>query len=140
MLMMIKRIRNLFRLEKDQGKNNKALKDVRRLYGLKNKKGRNDKALRDIRTFHESDKEDYYKPIRIGNASSLSNIEYESTVDKGKTLFIDDYLDVIRQYLSDIINDHKIQGEWKIQLTMAINSISCKDFNETRTMHTKMIT
>ena len=28
---------------------------------------------------------------------------------------------MIRPYLSDIINDHKTQGEWKIQLTMAIN-------------------
>ena len=44
---------------------------------------------------------------------------------------------MIRQYLSDIINDHKTQGEWKIQLTMDINFISSKDSNETRTMHTK---
>ena len=27
--------------------------------------------------------------------------------------------------------------EWKIQLPMAINFISCKDSDETRTMHTK---
>ena len=55
---------------------------------------------------------------------------------------------------SDIINDHKTQGEWKvhsvntvidyktqrerkIQLTMTINFISCKDSNETRTIYTK---
>ena len=61
---------------------------------------------------------------------------------------------MIRPYLSDIINDHKTQGEWKfhlgntvidyktqgewkIQLTMAINFISSKDSNETRTMDTK---
>ena len=44
---------------------------------------------------------------------------------------------MIRQYLSDIINDHKTKGEWKIQLTIAINLISYKDFNETRTMYTK---
>ena len=61
---------------------------------------------------------------------------------------------MIRPYLSDIINDHKSQGkwrihsgnkitehktqsEWKIQLTMAINFISSKDFDETRTTHTK---
>ena len=34
-----------------------------------------------------------------------------------------------------IINDHKIQGEWKIQLTIAINFMSSKDSHETRTMH-----
>ena len=33
-------------------------------------------------------------------------------------------------------NDHKIQGEWKIPLTMEINFISFKVSNETRTMHT----
>ena len=30
-----------------------------------------------------------------------------------------------------MINDRKTQGEWKIQLTMAINFISFKDSNET---------
>ena len=45
---------------------------------------------------------------------------------------------MIRPYLSDIINDHKIQGEWKIQITITINFItSKKDFDETRTMRTK---
>ena len=65
-----------------------------------------------------------------------------------------EYLNMIKPYLSDIINDHKTHGlvryhsgnktwvketpsEWKIQLTMAINFISSKDSDETRTMHTK---
>ena len=69
---------------------------------------------------------------------------------------------MIRPYLSDAINDHKTCGlvrcyygnktwveeitppppppsEWNIQLTMAINFISSKDSDETRTMHTKII-
>ena len=36
-----------------------------------------------------------------------------------------------------MINNHKTQGEWKIQLTMAINFISSKDSEEIRTMYTK---
>ena len=44
---------------------------------------------------------------------------------------------MIRPYLSDIINNHKIQGEWKIQLIMTINFISSKDSNETHTINTK---
>ena len=44
---------------------------------------------------------------------------------------------MIKQYLSDIINDSKTEGEWKIQLMMVNNFISSKDSNETRTMHTK---
>ena len=61
---------------------------------------------------------------------------------------------MMKPYLSDIINDHKTQGkwrihsgntiverktqsEWKIQLKMVINFISSKDSDETRTMHAK---
>ena len=44
---------------------------------------------------------------------------------------------MIRSYLSDIINDHKTQGQWKIHLIIAINFISSKDSNETSTIHTK---
>ena len=39
--------------------------------------------------------------------------------------------------MNDIIYNHKTQKEWKIQLTIAINFISCKDYNETSTMPTK---
>ena len=41
---------------------------------------------------------------------------------------------MIRPYLSDIINDHKTQGEWKINLTMVINLFSSKDSEETCTV------
>ena len=44
---------------------------------------------------------------------------------------------MIRPYLSDMINYHKSEGEWKIQLTLAINFMSSKDSEETRTMHTE---
>ena len=60
---------------------------------------------------YESDKEHHYKPIRICNAFNNNCIEYESNGNKYKTLFIDDYLNMIRQYLGDVINDHKTQGE-----------------------------
>ena len=44
---------------------------------------------------------------------------------------------MIRSYLSNIINKHKTQGEWKTQLTIGISFISSKDSNETHTMNTK---
>ena len=61
---------------------------------------------------------------------------------------------MIRLYLSDLINKHKTHGlaryhsgskswiektssEWKIQITIAINFISSKDSDETRTMQAK---
>ena len=64
-------------------------------------------------------------------------IEYQSKGEKDKNLSPKEYLDIISPYLSDMINDHKTQSEWKIQLTMQINFISSKDSEETRTMHTK---
>ena len=71
-----------------------------------------------------------------------------------KNLSIKEYIDIIRPYLSDIINNHKTQGEWKIRssniitdhksqeewiilLTMATDFISSEDSDEACTMHTK---
>ena len=98
--------------------------------------------------------EDYYKPIVTNDAFNINYIEYESKGDKYKTLSIEEYLNMVRPYLSNIINNHKsqgqwkvhsgntvinynTQGEWKIQLTMAINFISSNNSNETCTMHAK---
>ena len=98
--------------------------------------------------------EDYYEPILVKCAFDDNYIPYESSGDKGKNLSIKRYLKMIKPYLSDLINKHKTHGseryhsgnkswiektssEWKIQLTMAINFISSKDSDETRTMHTK---
>ena len=64
-------------------------------------------------------------------------MEYESKGDKDKILSVKEYPDMMRPYLSDIINDHKTEGEWKIQLTMTIDFMSSKDSDETRTMRTK---
>ena len=98
--------------------------------------------------------EDYYKPIIAKSAFDGSYIQYESKGDKGKNLSIKKHLKIIKPYLIDKINEHKTHGlvryhsgnkswleetysEWKIQLTMAINFISSKDYYETRTMNTK---
>ena len=105
--------------------------------------------------FNQSIDEDYYKPIRTKNALNGNYIKYESKGDKGKNLSPKQYLDMIRAYLSNIINNHKTPenlkvhsrkevidyetqfGEWKIQLTMSIDFISSKDSDDTCNMHTK---
>ena len=78
-----------------------------------------------------------YKPVKFGNAFSSNYVEYKRNGDKNKTLSIKDYLDEIKLYLSDIMNDHKTQVEWKIHLTMAINLFSSKDSEEIRTRYSK---
>ena len=83
-------------------------------------------------------REDDYKPIIVNGTFNNDYIQYESKGDKDKTLTINEYLDMIRPYLVHMINDHKTQSEWKIQLTAAINLVSSKsDSDETRIMHTK---
>ena len=100
--------------------------------------------------------EDYYQPIITKSAVNNNYVQYESRRNKGKILTFNEYLDIIRLYLRDIINDHETQGEWRIhsgntiterktqsewkaQLTMKINFISSKpDSDETCTMRTTL--
>ena len=112
------------------------------------------KGIRDVKDlFDLSIDEDYCKP-RITNGAFNNYIQYESKGDKDKVLKLSEYLDMIKPYLSDIINGHKTldivrfyshnktwldktQREWKIQLTTTINFISSKDSEETRNMRVK---
>ena len=87
--------------------------------------------------FNEITKEDYYEPIEIKSAFDGSYIEYESRGDNDDNLSLEEYLNIIRLYLRDMINNHKAHGEWKIQLVMKINFISSLDDNEFRVMYTK---
>ena len=113
------------------------------------------RGIRNVKDlFDLSIDEDYYKPMITKGAFNNNYIQSESKGDKRKNLSIKKYLNMIKPYLSDIINDdktqgklrihlgnkiikHKSQSEWKIQLAVAINFISSKDSDETRTMHTK---
>ena len=81
-------------------------------------------------------------------------MEYTSIGDRYENLSPKKYLNVIRPYLRDLINEHKPtvelnnnnnnnnndnnnRAEWKIQLTMQNNCISTRSFKGTRTMYTK---
>ena len=95
----------------------------------------------------------YYKPIITKGTFNSNYIRYESMGGQDKNLSVGEYFDKIKPYLSDIINnyktqgtwrihsgnkiiEHKTQSEWKIQLTMKVNFISSLlDSDETRIMH-----
>ena len=76
-------------------------------------------------------------------------MEYTSRGDRYENLSPEEYLDIIRPYLRDLINDHKSTaelnneandsdtrcGEWKIQLVKQNNWVSTKYFEETRTIY-----
>ena len=98
---IIKDIRNLFRQKKEQS--DTAIKDMR---NLKNEV--KDIVLRNVKNLFEFEKEEnYYKPVRVNNFWSNNYIEYKSKGDKNRILSIEEYLDKIRPYLKDIINDLK---------------------------------
>ena len=133
----IKDIINFFRLKKEV--NYTAVKDIRNLFRQeKETKATKDKILKDIKNFFFNrlhDEENYYKPVRISNISSKNYIENESSSDINKTLSVEEYLNKIRPYLKDIINNIKKSDTWKIQLTITNKLISTIDNDEELVMH-----
>ena len=87
--------------------------------------------------FNELDGVDFYEPKEVKSAFDGGYVLYESKRDKDNNLSIDEYFDIIRPYLRDMIDNHKAKGEWNIQLSMQIIFVSFTDSNETREMHTK---
>ena len=97
------------------------------------------RILRDIKNLfeHEKEEENCYKPVRVNNFWSNNYIEYESNGDRSKTLSVEEYLNKIRPYLKDDINNFKKSDTWKIQLTIANNFISSMVNNEECVVHSK---
>ena len=87
--------------------------------------------------FNEITKEEYYEPIEIKSAFDGNYIEYESKGDNNDNLSLEEYRNVIRPYLRDMIDNLKAHSEWKIQTVMKINFISSLGTDEFRVMHTK---
>ena len=79
------------------------------------------------------------KPVKAISVFDNKNnyIKIQNKGDKNKNLSVKEYLYMNRLCLSDKVNDHKSDGDWEIQLTMAINFMSSKDSKETRTVHTR---
>ena len=86
------------------------------LYGSKIK---NDKKIKKTQKILYGPKKPNYRPIKINDAFDDNYIEYQSKGNKDKILSVKEYLNIIKPYLSNIIDDHK--EEWKIQLMMKIN-------------------
>ena len=140
--------KNLYEIENKKGRSTskktrkyinkleEKIYELNKYYDYDDIKYRGRRDLKDL--FDLSISEDYYKPIIVNSTSSNNYIQHESKGDKDKILTISEYLDKIRPYLEDMINDHKNQSEWIIQLPAEINFISSKsDSDEARIMHTK---
>ena len=87
------------------------IKDTKSLFRLQIYKGIKGKIIRNIRTLFESDEENSYKSVSIGNAFNSFYNEYESNGGKDKTPSIEEYLDEIRPCLSNTIKNLKAHGK-----------------------------
>ena len=85
--------------ESEKPKPPKTIKEIRK------ENYDSDKIIRDVRALYESD-EDYYELKKIKVAFNGNYVEYESNEDKDKRLSIEEYLSMIRPYLSNIADDH----------------------------------
>ena len=59
--------------------------------------------------------------------------------DKSKTISVEEYLNKVRQYLKDIINNLKKSDTWRIQLSIAINFVFSKDNDEKQGIYSKSV-
>ena len=136
---------NLYNIEKtkqfNSKKTNKRLIDLeKKLLELKKYHDHDDNEYRRIKDikdlFKLSNDEDYYKPVLLKSGYNNNYVQYESKGDR--ILEIHEYLTLIEKYLRELINHYKNKGEWKIQLTGAINFVSLKPgSDETRVMYTR---
>ena len=111
---MIKDIRNLFRFKTEL--NYTAIKDIRNLFRLeKVTEAIKDRILGDIKNLFEHEKEDenYYKTVRVSNDGRGVRNSDTSNGDRNKTLSVEGYLNQIRTYLKDIINN--LKKIWKVK-------------------------
>ena len=126
--------------EEEQERNDEYLRQLVRILNNKEKYGPGNRddfdydGITDIPTlFDQNSEEDYYKPIFIKSSHKGNYKYYESNGDIEKRLSVYQYLNKIRPYLYDLINDHRIvKRVWKIQINMHINFICSRDTGETR--------
>ena len=77
-----------------------------------------------------------YEPLLIKTGFDNNYLEYMS--NGNNSLSFNEYLELIKPYLYDLINVYKAKGEWKLQLSAEISFVLQKpDSNEIRIMYTR---
>ena len=118
--------------------NDDFIENIRDLFSNKldkkiNNNNNNDNFIENIRDlFSILD----YEPVSIKKGFENNYLEYMS--NDNNSLSFNEYLELIKPYLYDLINIYKAKGEWKLQLSAESSFVSQKpDSNETRVMYTR---
>ena len=95
------------------------------------------KGIKDTENlFKKSIDKNYYKPKLNKSGYNKNYAQYESKGDK--ILSPKEYLNLIEKYLRELMEEYKLKGEWKVQLTIEVDFISLKPgSDETRIMYTR---
>ena len=95
------------------------------------------KGIKDIENlFKISIDKYYYKPKLNKSGYNKNYAQYESKGDK--ILSLKEYINLIEKYLKELIEEYKLKGEWKVQLTIEVNFISLKPgSDETQELRTQ---
>ena len=103
------------KLKIQEQSHDQIIKNIRNPFRLKKKKNEKikDRMMRDISTLFDQEK-DYHKPVRVCSFWNNKYVEYKINGDRNKTLPIKEYLDVIKPYIKDIINNIQKCDTWKI--------------------------
>ena len=126
----IKDIKNLFKLIKKPNYN--AIKDIRNLLDQKNKlKQLKIENLEILKIFLNNFQFQLIFKFFGLNFQDNNYIEYESNIDRNKTLLVEEYSSKIRPYLKNIINNLKKSDTWKFnsqqQITLVLAKIMTKN-------------
>ena len=125
----IKDIKSLFKLIKKPNYN--AIKDIRNLLDQKNKlKQLKIENLEILKIFLNNFQFQLIFKFFGLNFQGNNYIEYESNIDRNKTLLVEEYSSKIRPYLKNIINNLKKSDTWKFnsqqQITLVLAKIMTK--------------
>ena len=117
---------------------NEFIENIRDLFNNKleknnNNNNTNDDFIEDIRDLFSILA---YESLLIKKGFNNNYLEYMS--NGNNSLSFNEYLELIKPYLYDLINVYKAKGEWKLQLSAEIPFVSQKpDSNEIRIMYTR---
>ena len=114
------------------------IEDIKDLFNNKldkkiNNKNANDDFIENIRDLFSILA---YEPVLIKSGFDNNYLEYMS--NGNNSLSFNEYLELIKPYLYDLVNVYKAKGEWKLQLSVEISFVSQKPgSDENRVMYTR---